>query len=199
MRMCSFSLIHSFFTLSLFRWKWIFRQQTATARFVDLSRCRLFLYHWVLKRGRKVLRLKDKHPSYCGSVYLFLCQLLYQPIEQNNSRRVALPTVSLLTVCFFCRQVQLHLVSCTATLWVFVPTVTSSCVLEGKVLGDYVKSSVECLVANTRCRDSVRRRRRLLQLEISCVVVYEVLDSLPAAPTARFCIVVCVKVASCQT
>jgi hypothetical protein len=28
----------------------------------------------VLKRGRKVLRLKDKHPSYCGSaVYLFLC------------------------------------------------------------------------------------------------------------------------------
>jgi hypothetical protein len=72
----------------------------------------------VLKRGRKVLRLKDKHPSYCGSppsISFSVCQLhSYKPIEQNNSRRVALPTASLSESLL--AVLSLTLVSCTATL-----------------------------------------------------------------------------------
>lgn len=159
--MCSFSLIHT--RSSLFASSCTVGNEYSDSQPLSLSRCRLFSSFKdcrVLKRGRKVLRLKDKHPSYCGSaVYLFLCvpTSLLQTDRTKQQSPCCPADCQSLRVFADCSLVDFGFLHCDSfecspprCLWG----------------GDYTKTSVECLVANIRCRDSVCRRRRLvLQLK----------------------------------
>ena len=139
--------------------------------------------------------LKDKHSSSCGFVCLFLCQFYHQPIEQNSSRGVALPTVSLLWW-LSVLPINLTFFLATATLWVFIPTtITSSWCFEGTLVLATISTSVECFVADIRSRHSVCRRRWLLaELKISsylCVFVWCVRCWIRCQPGQLFVVLLC--------
>ncbi len=92
----------------------MFRQPT-TARFVGLSRCRLFLLGLGVEARAQSSPAKGQTSKLLrlSRLSLSVCQLHYKPIEQNNSRRLALPTVSLTESLLVLSST---LVSCTATL-----------------------------------------------------------------------------------